>query len=129
MTTGYKYEEDDEDSMNYINEILEQIMPDDGDRKYLLSSISLCLINDNPLGEVYYWYRTGHNGRGLIRDMIMHTMGDYFGILPYSYIRRSSKSLLDPSLEHAANRRIVYANGPDKKIKTFGFVKRNIRAD
>lgn len=118
ISIGYKYEEADEDSINFINEILISIIPDDNDRKYLLTSLSLGLIGDNPLGEVYFWYGSGGNGRGLIKTLVMNTMGRYFGILPLYYINSTSKKILDPPLASVSKCRIIIVNGTNKKIKS-----------
>ncbi len=69
-------------------------MPDKTDRTYLLKTLSLCLISDNFLEEIYVWVGDGSNGKGILRDMILYTFGEYFDNMNVKYLEKTKSTEL-----------------------------------
>ena len=119
-TTGYDYEKPQQDATDEINKILISIMPDKEDRTYLLKSISLGLIGENLLEEFYIWIGNGSNGKGILRDLILYTLGEYFDNMEIEYLAKtrdhSHANSADPIMAKKKNSRIVISTEPDGEI-------------
>lgn len=119
-TTGFNYEKPKEELIKDINNMLIDIMPDKEERTYLLKTISLGLIGSNPLEECYIWIGGGRNGKGLIRDLIMHTLGDYFSSMEIEYLAKTkhgvSAHAADPIMAKKKNSRIVISTEPEGEM-------------
>ncbi|AYV81568.1 MAG: DNA primase [Harvfovirus sp.] len=89
-TAGYDYYPKADPIIKAIlMKYLLDIMPDKDELKYLLGATSRGLVGNNKLEEFYIWIGSGRNGKGLIRDMLMYALGDYFGTMPVAYILQS----------------------------------------
>lgn len=119
-TTGYMYSEPKQQFIDEINELLISIMPNLDDRTYLFKTIALGLIGDNLLEEYYIWVGSGSNGKGLLRDMISNTLGEYFDNMEIEYLEKtkhqSSANSADPIMARKKNSRIVISTEPDGEV-------------
>lgn len=110
-TTGYDYEEPDKNILNELNKIISDIMPTEENKTYLLKTLSLGLLGANPLEEFYIWIGTGRNGKGLLRDLMSQTLGNYFDNMEIEYLCKSNHqshaNSADPVMARKKNSRIV----------------------
>lgn len=111
-TCNYNYEKPDQKIVSEITGILEDIMINKECRDYLLTVISLGLLGSNPLEEMYIWIGTGRNGKGLLRDMILNTLGDYFDNMEIEYLCQNGHqghgaNAADPVMARKKNSRMV----------------------
>lgn len=88
-TTEYNYDKPQQDTIDEINELLISIMPNEEDRTYLMKSISLGLIGENILEEFYIWIGNGSNGKGILRDLLLNTLGNYFDNMEIEYLSKT----------------------------------------
>lgn len=119
-TTGYKYKKVDVETIDEIKNIIISIFPINEERKYLLTSISLGLIGDNPLEEMYIWIGSGQNGKGLLRDLISYMLGEYFDNAEIEYFCKTKNGIhanaADPVMARKKNSRIVITTEPEGDV-------------
>ena len=119
-TSGYKYETYDEEAMEELNVLLETIMPDPEELKYLLKTIALGLIGSNLLEEFYIWIGNGQNGKGVLRDLICYTLGEYFDNMEIEYLCKTSHqghaNAADSIMARKKDCRIVVTTEPEKDV-------------
>jgi len=123
-TTEYRYEPSDTETINDLANILKTIMPDPDELRYLLKTISLGLIGVNKLEELYIWIGSGRNGKGLLRDLISGTLGNYYDSMEIEYLCKSTLQTngqsADPVMASKKNCRLVISSEPedDADLKT-----------
>lgn len=76
MCTGYDYEERNEDDVNYLYEIIRQILPEKDVREFYLTLLSTGLIGET-LEKFIISNGSGGNGKGLLHELFASTLGDY----------------------------------------------------
>jgi P4 family phage/plasmid primase-like protien len=121
VTTNYDYKKITDSEIKEVNNILESIFPDNEERKYLLKTLSLGLIGRNVLEEFYIWIGNGSNGKGILRDFINYTLGDYFDNMEIEYFAKTKNGIhmgaADPVMARKKNSRIVITTEPEGDIK------------
>lgn len=121
VTTNYNYKKITGNEINEVNNILESIFPDSEERKYLLKTLSLGLVGRNVLEEFYIWIGNGSNGKGVLRDFINYTLGDYFDNMEIEYFSKTKNGVhmgaADPVMARKKNSRIVITTEPEGDIK------------
>jgi P4 family phage/plasmid primase-like protien len=119
-TTGYSYVTPDPRYVDEVHALLTSIMPNVEEKKYLLKTISLGLIGDNLLEEFYIWIGTGANGKGILRDIIAITFGEYFDSLEIEYLGKTKHqghaNSADPVMARKKNCRIVISTEPEGDV-------------
>ena len=119
-TTGYALEDRDEKTIKEVYDILFTIMPNHEELVYLLKTISIGLIGSNLLEEFYIWIGKGQNGKGLLRDLIAYTFGNYFDNMEIDYLSKTSypsnSNSADPVMARKKDSRIVITTEPEKDV-------------
>jgi P4 family phage/plasmid primase-like protien len=101
-------------------QIVKSIMPIKEDMEYLLKTISLGLLNDNPVEEFYIWQGIGGNGKGVLSSMLYETLGKYCGTLDINYLAKTKDgqhaNAADPQLASLRYSRLVISTEPEHDI-------------
>jgi len=122
VNTGYEYDEkEDEKTKKELIKILTDIMPDKNERKYLLKIISTGLVGKNPIEEFYIWIGNGANGKGLLRDLIKMTLGEFFDSMEVDYLEKTKHgghaNQADEIMARKKNCRMCITTEPESDIK------------
>jgi len=116
-TTGYNYDKPNIKVVNEVQTILESIFPNKDELTYILKTISLGLVGSNVLEEFYIWMGDGQNGKGLLSDLIRHTLGGYYDVIDIDYFCKTKHSIsangADPVMARNKNSRIVITSDPE----------------
>lgn len=116
-TTKYKYKKRNKENIKYINSIINSIFSIKEEREYVLKTLSSCIIGDNTLEEFYLWIGTGGNGKGILRDLMFYTLGEYFDSMDIEYIcknkHNSNAKGADPIMARKKNCRLIITTEPE----------------
>jgi P4 family phage/plasmid primase-like protien len=119
-TTGYDYSEPKSENIKFLEKVLLSIMPDKEEREYLLKTISLGLRGDNLLEEFYIYIGVGQNGKGLLRDLIKNTLGEYFDNIEIEYFAKTKMGIhansADSVMARKKNSRMVITTEPEGDV-------------
>lgn len=118
-TTGYNYEKANIEVINELTLILETIMPNPIELKYLLKSISIGLLGSNILEEFFIWIGKGANGKGFLSTLIQNTLGNYYDSLDIEYLckkHQSNPNAPDSVMARKKNSRIVVTTEPEGEV-------------
>lgn len=114
VTTEYKYKKADSDTKNLVLNILKDIQPNKDDLTYLLKMISNGLIGSCVVEEFYFWLGNSRNGKGVLRDMVKYTLGDYYNKIDIKYLIKSGSYAkandADPTILENINSRILISD-------------------
>lgn len=117
-TTKYSYAPPQQQYINEVTTILTNIFPDDLERKYVLKTISLGLIGDNPLEQFYIWIGSSRNGKGVLSTLIRNTLGEYYDTALIDYFcdskHKSDSNSADSIMARKKNCRIVVSTEPEE---------------
>lgn len=116
VTTGYNYNKPNEERRAEAYELLKTIFPDEIELRYILKHISLGLFGMNPEERFYVWIGNASNGKGILRDIIMTVLGDYYDSMDISYLYKSDKKNSNSAnsvMARKKNVRIVITTEPD----------------
>ncbi len=113
INTGYMWKEPTEDEMIKMKEIIETIMPNDEDRRTLLSVLYNCLKGEN-CNKFIVFTGGGANGKSLITELLECSLGNYFvkghnGILTDKTVQSANPFFANLHLKRC----IIYAE-PDE---------------
>lgn len=125
MTTGYKYSDKYTDKFNDLMKFLEDIQPNNEERNYMLTYLSIGLFG-NLLELFTILTGNGRNGKSKIIELLGETFGDYFGSVQSQMFTRPrpDANSPDPGLLSLAKKKIVIASEPEKNSKlNSGFIK------
>jgi len=120
MTTGYNYEDLDDETKDELIEELNKIIDTiffqkDLKQLYLtILSTGMCGI---PLEKFIISNGSGGNGKGLLNELVQSTIGEYAYILPSSIILNNLKTGGNPEIFNLNNKRLVICREPDYKFK------------
>jgi P4 family phage/plasmid primase-like protien len=120
ITTGYEYNtKRNKKNTEKINLILSQIFPDDKERKYILNTLSLCLLGLNILEEFYIWIGTGSNGKGVLSSLLSKMLGGYYDSMDVEYLVKSNtqRTGADPVMARKKGVRGVITTELEKESK------------
>ena len=119
-TCKYTYCEPDKKTVDEINTLIESIMPNKDDRTFLMKTISLSLIGVNLLEQFYIWIGSGSNGKGVLRDLMMNTLGEYFDNMEIEWFAKTNHQghagAADPAMARKKNSRCVVSTEPEGDI-------------
>lgn len=124
VTTGYNYRKVDPIHIDNVKKLLSDCIPDNEELEYVLKTLSLSLVHENPLEEFYCWQGTGGNGKGLISKILYGTLGDYCGTLSIEYLTKSKGELnhnagaADPQMADLRYCRLVISTEPEADADT-----------
>lgn len=127
-TTKYDYSEPDATCVQFLFDVVRSIFPDSTELEYFMMVCSLSLLGENLLEEGYFWIGTGSNGKGLMRDILASTLGDYFDNMEIEYLCKTRQQThgskdADPVMARKKNVRLVISTEPegDVEIKSAKF--------
>jgi len=127
MTTGYDYtEEIIPEIREYVLDIFDKSLPDKNVREFLLTFLASTCIGRNKNELFVNLEGSGGNGKGVIKDLHDHTLGDYAGTLNNSYLTNVSNSQEGHNslLISVFKKRFVCVNEPPKgKTLNQDFIK------
>jgi phage/plasmid-associated DNA primase len=113
MSVGYDYVPKYSDQKLELDKFLEYILPNEEERNYLLTYLSLCLvgINNTKLFTLFI------NGNKLLINLIFCVFGDYFSFIPSKILTKQLSNIMYSDIMHLLNKRIIIANNFDKNDK------------
>lgn len=76
MTCGYDWREPTDEELKKMNEIINQIMPKEEERNLLLQIMSTGLYG-GCIEKFFIFNAGGRNGKSLINDLLLHSLGRY----------------------------------------------------
>lgn len=125
-TCGYEYIEhvskDVKAAKKDLNMIIGSMFANVEDMKYILTTIAQCLDGNNvSLNQKFYvWKGVGRNGKGMIRDFVQRTFGDYYDPMPVEYLNKTKSGELataaDEVIARKKNSRIVISTEPEGPV-------------
>jgi len=118
QTTGYNYveEENKKELMKELNKIIDTIFTEEH-IKNLYLTIMATSFSGIPLEKFVIANGSGGNGKGLINELLQHTIGDYAYILPSTILLHPLKIGGNPETANLNNKRLVISREPDYKFK------------
>jgi P4 family phage/plasmid primase-like protien len=125
MSVGYNYNSIHTDKYNDLQVFLNDIMPDDNEREYMLTYLAICLIG-NQFELFTILTGNGRNGKSKLVELLGLTFGDYFEAVQSQLFTRPrpDANSPDPGLLNLQKKRIVIASEPEKNNKlNSGFIK------
>ncbi len=126
MTCGYDFNAKYSDNKKNLIKFLKDIIPNDDDRKFLLTYYATGLIGKN-LEEIFVILTgTGRNGKSKICELIKLTFGDYFGNPKCKLLTgsRPDENSPEPGLLGLKKKRLVIVSEPEARDKiNSGFIK------
>lgn len=122
-TCNYKYQEINEkikDAMQEIYDIFDSIFLYKEDAETILIEIAQCLNGIPALEEFYVWKGKGRNGKGVIRDLILYTFGNYYDPISIDYFNQTkhgkAANASDEIMARKKNCRIVISTEPESNM-------------
>jgi len=124
MKTGYDYEEPTEEAVLLVKKIFEDIFPKKEMRRTYISILRSGLSGERQ-EKLFMANGAGRNGKGLINELMMETVGDYGQKLNMCVITDKIKGGANAEVSNLHKKRWVVANEPneDEVIKA-GNIKR-----
>ena len=125
MSVGFNYSPNHTEKYSELLTFLEEIQPDEEERNYMLTYLSVGLIG-NLLELFTILTGCGRNGKSKLIELLKFTMGDYFGSVQSTLFTRPrpDANSPDPGLLNLMHKRIVIASEPEKNSKlNSGFIK------
>jgi len=123
-TCGYDYEEINDKiqkAIKYIRGIIRSMFEANEDEDVILMEIAQCLNAIPELEEFYIWKGLGRNGKGILRDLIKRTFGDYYDPIDIEYFNQTkhgkSAHAADEIMARKKNCRIVISTEPESNMK------------
>jgi phage/plasmid-associated DNA primase len=126
MTVGYDYKRTYSDKKGELMKFLEDILPNEEERNYLLTYLSIGLIGNKLELFTVLTNKTGRNGKSKLIELLKYTLGDYFASIKSQMFTRPcpDANSPDPGLLNLLNKRVVVASEPPKGEKlNVGFIK------
>lgn len=80
-SVGYDYKANHSNSYNELLQFLEDILPNENEREFMLTYLSIALC-ENILKWITSFVGTGNNGKSALLQLIRTTFGDYYGVVP-----------------------------------------------
>ena len=117
-TTKYDYEEADQESKDYISKLIDSMFKNKEESKYVIGSIALCLACHVSDECFYIWIGGGRNGKGLLKELIIHTFGEYYSFMKSNYLTGRILSSHDEELYYKKGVRICILSEPIVNSKT-----------
>lgn len=121
MTCGHNYKDVmavTDDESKWMNSIIKQIFVDKTEREYMINLLATCLNGNSPQqfqlnsGKA----RTGGNGKGLLKNIMLKALGDYGTSYNVSLIvqKRGQSTAANAELAKLKNVRYAVCSEPEK---------------
>ena len=111
ITTGYDWIEPSQKEINTINEIINQIMPIE-DEKMLYKTILSASFEGRCLEKFIIFNGSGGNGKGVIDDILVKSLGYYAIIANNSILIEKNKTGSNPEKANLHKKRLVIFREP-----------------
>ena len=131
MTVDYDYFDNSsnlfiKEKENKLNQFLQDIQPDDNQRKYLLKILASCLVGENVDHIFTVLLGKGRNGKSKLNDLLTVTFGNYYSSFNVKLLTRprSDANTPDPNILSMKNVRIIVGSEPEKNDElNTGYIK------
>lgn len=116
MTTGYKWKEPTNEEVETLNNIINKVMPIKQERELYLQI--LCSAIDGKCIEKFIIFNgEGGNGKGVIDDLLLASLGQYAMIGNNSILFETNKTGCNPEKANLHKKRLVIFREPPEKNK------------
>ena len=107
------------DNLEKLQNIINDIHPDDQRREFFINSLSDLLYGKNTKELFHIWTGTGRNGKGVISEILQKAFGDYYCSPSVSLItqKRASSNSANPELADTRGARIVMFTEPEENSR------------
>ena len=126
MSVGYDYEDSHTEYFDELKQFLYSIQPDEIERNYMLTSLSLALFGENSQEIISILTGCGRNGKSKVMNLMEKTLGEYYENISASLLTNEQPSADKPRPELLTimKKRFIVASEPeaDRKINS-SFVK------
>lgn len=116
MTCGYDWREPSLEEIKTVNNLIEKIMPIEEERDTFLQILSTG-IDGRCLEKFIIFNGNGRNGKGLIDDLFLLTLGEYGMIGNNSILFENSKTGSNPEKANIHKKRYVVFREPPERQK------------
>lgn len=127
LSVGYDFvPESNPEKRKIVEDFFNNMQPDEEEKTYLLLFLS-SMLHGMTNEEVFHIFTgAAANGKSLLRDLLMYTLGDYFESIPANLLTRDrpNSSSPQPEIAKLKGKRAVFGSEPEmgQKINT-GFMK------
>lgn len=129
MTCGYDFIPEYSQHKNDLMKFLVDILPDENERKYLLTYLSTGLIGLNLHEVLTFLIGQGRNGKDTFMNLIALTMGAYFDAISCKFLTKKNVGLtVNVELLSMRKKRIVIASEYENTLNS-EFIKFLIKND
>ena len=87
--------------IDQIHTFMSQLFPDESLKKYMWNLLASCLIGINYNQTFSIFIGAGSNGKSLLMKIMKNILGEYYELLPLSYITQKRQSIGNTSSEIA----------------------------
>jgi len=116
ITTGYDWREPTEEEIVTITKLIKSIMPNDEERELFLQIICTA-IDGRCIEKFVVFHGNGGNGKSLIDDLLLLSLGNYGMIGNNSILFEASKTGSNPEKANIHKKRLVIFREPSEKNK------------
>lgn len=123
-TCGYDYFPKNKkinETINDLHNIFQSMFRDEEEKDYLLFTIADCLNGNRSNEKFHLWRGQGRNGKGVTRDLIKQTFGEYFDNMEIDYLNKTkhgqSATSADEVMARKKNARIVISTEPESDME------------
>ena len=115
-TTGYDWREPTDDEVALINKLIKQIMPKEDERKLYLQILSTTM-SGKCIEKFFIFNGCGGNGKGMIDDLLLNSLGNYGMIGNNSILFETNKTGSNPEKSNMHKKRCVILREPPENKK------------
>ena len=119
LTCGYNYEAEDPVKVKFLNELLDKFFPDKEVKDHYLEVLATGLCGYQ---QERFFVATGRggNGKGVLNDLMMDTVGKYGYKLTSEFVMNPIKTGANPEVANLDGKRFVKCEEPpaNRRIKT-----------
>ena len=113
-TTRYDFETTSPEDMKELGDLINQIFPDEDIRKTYVSFMATSLFGI-PIEKFIICNGSGGNGKGVLNELLVETLGEYSYTAPNDLLLNSIKSGNNPAVASMNNKRLVIYREPDSE--------------
>ena len=115
FSTGYEYDNrfnKDSPEVKEVQQFFDSLQMEKEVATYILVYIASILDGDAEDQNFIMWTGVGSNGKSTIMELLIATLGDYFGMVPITLLtqKRGSSSGATPELADKAGKRLLVMN-------------------
>ena len=117
LSMGYEYDENQ--TSEYLDKIIREILPNDNIRNYVLKLFAYCMTGLTIHQHFYVLSGEGSNGKSIILELLKKTFGQYYGKISVALVtqKRGSTESASSALKSTDKKRIIALIEPDDDDK------------